>query len=214
MSIQSLRIIRLFLWGILLVALLTVGTMYLLKGSLLAKKKMPQAIVVDDPARSLRPLGTAPSFVLESQNGGKFDSATLKGSVYVVDFFFTECKGICPKLQKNMKSIQAAFADDGRVKLVSISVDPKNDTVARLKQRAAETGADDAKWLWLRGPTEETGRIAKEFKLVGTEVPGDILHSNRFVLVDGYGSIRGYYNGTEDADVAAIKKDIARLLGA
>ena len=213
MSVQSLRVVRLFLWGILAVALLTVGTMYLLKGAILAKRSNPSNPAAKSESRLLKPMGIAPAFRLTSQWGKPFDSVSLKGSVYVVDFFFTECKGICPKLQNNMKALQGAFASDPRVKLVSISVDPKNDTPARLKERSSALGADAERWAWITGPTEETGRIAKEFKLVGTEVPGDILHSNRFVLVDGYGSIRGYYNGTETSEVEILKNDISKLLG-
>lgn len=210
MSVQSLRIIRLFLWGILLVAILTIGTMYVLRSAMEGKwnAREPNA----EP-QALQALGDAPSFDLTDQDGKTFDSASLKGSVYVVDFFFTQCRGICPTLQSNMKAVQAAFAKDPNVKLLSISVDPKNDAPAALKAQAKKLGADTQQWTWAVGPTQVTGRIAKGFKLGGTEVPGEILHSNRFVLVDGYGKVRGYYNGTEDGDVARLIEDISRLLG-
>lgn len=210
MSIQSFRIVRLFLWGILIVALLTTGTMYILRQAIDRKRAEP--VVMSDPP-PLTPMGDAPEFKLTAQDGKEFDSTSLKGSVYVVDFFFTNCKGICPTLQKNMKVVQEAFKDNPDVKLVSISVDPKNDTVAKLAAEAKKIGADTGQWTWTVGSTEETGRIAGEYKLIGTMVPGDIVHSNRFVLVDGYGKIRGYYTGTEDGDVEQIQKDIRRLLG-
>ena len=213
MSVQSLRVVRLFLWGVLIVALLTVGTMYLLRGTLLKGGQAKPAALVNSEARDLKPLGAAPKFALTNQDGETFDISHNSGKVYVVDFFFTQCAGICPKLQKNMKQIQDAFIGNDSVRLVSISVDPENDTPSVLAGKAKDLGADPEIWQWTVGPTTETGRIAKEMKLVGTEVPGDILHSNRFVLVDGYGKVRGYYDGTDQNDVDAIIKDIGRLLG-
>jgi len=210
MSIQSLRIIRLFLWGILIVSLLTIGTMYVLRQAI---EKKYAAATNDGPPPPLTPLGDAPQFKLTAQSGEEFDSKSMKGSVYVVDFFFTQCRGICPTLQKNMKAIQEAFRGNPDVKLLSISVDPKNDTVAKLASEAKKIGADLKQWTWAVGPTQTTGEVANGFKLVGTMVPGDIIHSNRFVLVDGYGKIRGFYTGTEDGDVAQIQADIRRLLG-
>lgn len=212
MSVQSLRIVRLFLWGILAVALLTVGTMYLLRVSILAKADKPPAVVKED-VRPLKPLGQAPEFTLSGHGGKPFRSQSLKGMVYVVDFFFTGCKGICPILQANMKKLQVAFDGNPNLRLLSISVDPKADSVERLASEAKKLGANPAVWTWTVGPTKETGRIAKGYMLIGTEVPGEILHSNRFVLVDGYGKIRGFYTGTEDEDVQAIQEDIRRLLG-
>jgi protein SCO1/2 len=210
MSIQSFRIIRLFLWGILIVVLLTIGTMYVLRQAI--QKKRAEPVVMTEPP-PLAPMGEAPQFKLTAQDGKEFDSSSLRGSVYVVDFFFTKCRGICPTLQKNMKVVNDAFSDNPSVKLLSISVDPKNDTVSTLAAEAKKFGADTQKWAWAVGPAKATSEIANGYKLMGTVVPGDILHSNRLVLVDGYGRIRGYYVGTEDADVAQIQEDIRRLLG-
>lgn len=213
MSVQSLRIVRLFLWGILIVVLLTVGTMYVLRATWLKARTEALPAMVKEEANDLKPVGDAPLFHLTRQDGEKFDVGTYTGKVYVVDFFFTQCKGICPTLQKNMRKVQEAFADEDRVRLLSISVDPKNDTPSALRTMAKEIGADTDQWAWTVGPTELTGEIAKGYMVVGTEVPGEILHSNRFVLVDGYGKIRGFYDGTEDGDVKAIIEDIGRLLG-
>src|SRR5688572_4497025 len=213
MSIQSLRIVRLFLWGVLVVVLLTVGTMYLLKATLLKSRTSELPAIVKEDRRDLKPVGDAPLFHLTREDGERFDVGTYTGKVYVVDFFFTQCKGICPTLQKNMRKVQEAFAVDDRVRLLSISVDPKNDTPSVLRTMAKQIGADTDQWAWTVGPTELTGEIAKGFMVVGTEVPGEILHSNRFVLVDGDGKIRGFYDGTEDDDVNAIIDDIGRLLG-
>lgn len=213
MSIQSLRVVRLFLWGILIVVLLTVGTMYLLRATLMKSRSETPPAVVREDKRDLKAIGDAPLFQLTRQDGEKFDVGTYAGKVYVVDFFFTQCKGICPKLQQNMRKVQQALEGEDRVRFLSISVDPKNDTPSALRTMAKQIGADTDTWAWTVGPTELTGEIAKGYMLVGTEVPGEILHSNRFVLVDGYGKIRAFYDGTETADVEALIEDIGRLLG-
>lgn len=213
MSVHSLRIVRLFLWGILIVVLLTVGTMYLLKATLLKANTERLPAIVAKQKRDLKPVGDAPRFELTKHDGSKFDISAYAGKVYVVNFFFTQCDGICPTMQKNMRKVQQAFNGDDRVRYLSISVDPKNDTPRALKGMAAEVEADLSTWAWAVGPTQETGKIANGYMLGGTEVPGEILHSNRFVLVDGYGKIRGFYNGTEDDGVGAVIEDIARLLG-
>jgi protein SCO1/2 len=213
MSVQSLRVVRLFLWGILIVTMLTVGTMYLLRATIMKSREAKPPAMVKEEARTLEPLGDAPLFQLTRHDGEKFDAGTYAGKVYIVDFFFTKCNGICPTLQKNMVKVQKALAGDDRVRYLSISVDPKNDTPEALATMAKEIGADTETWAWTVGPSELTGEIAKGYMLVGSEVPGEILHSNRFVLVDGYGKIRGFFNGTEDADVDAVIEDIGRLLG-
>ncbi|MEO7454339.1 MAG: SCO family protein [Fimbriimonadales bacterium] len=213
MSIQSFRILRLFLWGILIVVLLTVGTMYLLRGSILKSRETRPPAIVKTEERTLKPVGEAPLFQLTKHDGSKFDVGTYMGKVFVVDFFFTKCNGICPTLQKNMRKVQQAHAGNDQVRFLSISVDPKNDTPEVLAKMAKDIGADTDTWAWTVGPSELTGEIANGFMLIGSEVPGDILHSNRFVLVDGYGKIRGFYNGTEDGDVEDIIEDIGRLLG-
>lgn len=211
MNVSSLRILRLFLWGILAVMLLTIGTMFLLRATLMERRELAQGPVSTE--RDLKPIGNIPEFKLTDQDGEPFDSTWLRGHVSVVDFFFTKCDGICPVLQGNMKKVQDAFADSAPVRLLSISVDPGSDTPAVLRKMAIDIGADTETWAWTVGPKADTAAIAKGFKLMGTEVPGEILHSNRFVLVDGYGRIRGYYTGTEDEEVAALIEDIKRLLG-
>jgi len=160
---------------------------------------------------SLPVLYPAPAFELTSATGKPFDSASLAGKVWVVDFFFTSCAGVCPQMQTSMMEIAAEFADDPRVEFVSITVDPDTDTPERMAEYSKRYNADLERWHYLTGPMETIEQAAYAgFKLGSVDEP--IFHSDRFVLVDPDGQIRGYYKGTEAEPVVNLKANIATLL--
>lgn len=168
---------------------------------------------VGEPDR-LEALGYAPDFDFRTPSGGTVSSQSLRGHVWVADFFFMSCTGVCPALTANMKRVQEAFADEPGPKLVSFTVDPERDTLERLSEYAKKQGAIRGKWFFARGSQKQVFELARNgFKLGSTEVPGDILHSNRFVLVDREGRIRGYYDGTEEEAVNRVIVDARTLLG-
>jgi protein SCO1/2 len=203
--VDNILLVRRFAWLFLACA---VGALIAVYGLSLAK----QASVKKAEA-TLQRLGTAPAFELTSSAGGKFSSAELAGKVWVVDFFFSTCTGVCPRLTANMAKLQEEFRNRPQVRLVSISVDPENDTPKALREFAKRFKADPGKWVFLTGDGGAIHKLAREgFSLGSSEVPGRILHSDRFVLVDAEGRIRGYYHGTEEADVARLEKDIEGLL--
>lgn len=157
-------------------------------------------------------LGKAPSFELTDTNGEKFNSDSLKGKIWVADFFFSSCPGPCPTMGKNMGKIQEAFADNDAVRLVNFSVDPARDTPEALSIYAKKLGADTTRWHMLTGPAGEIGRLVdvEGFKLGDGEAI--MNHSTKFVLVDEIGLIRGYYEGIDDAAIASLTADIGKLL--
>jgi protein SCO1/2 len=161
--------------------------------------------------------GQLPDFTLVSQDGDPFGSDDLRGDVWVANFIFTSCPSVCPSLTRAMKSLQDRYEqNDIPVRLVSITVDPEVDTPQRLREYALEYGADLDRWTFLTGDESAIRALIVEgFQLgVGepTELPGggtalppagevslyEISHSQRFVLVDGGGGIRGYYETSED----------------
>ncbi len=155
---------------------------------------------VPDPPPVLAEL---PAFALVDQDGRRFGSADLAGTVYVANFFFTRCVSICPLLMQRMAELRERYDEervDG-VRLVSISVDPEHDTPERLREYAAARGIDPLRWSLLTGdPPAVRSLIERGFlTAVGSppEDPGasfDILHGGKLVLVDGEGRIRGYYD--------------------
>jgi len=151
-------------------------------------------------------LSQLPAFTLTGIDGKPFGSEDLEGQVYVVSFFFTSCRSICPAIMKGVARLQDGFAQrniDG-IRLVSISVDPENDTPEALAAYGKALGVDPLRWTLLTGEPEAVRRLVVDgFKtpLVspppGGPEPIDIAHTGKLVLVDGSGRIRGYY-GTDE----------------
>ncbi|MCW5946294.1 MAG: SCO family protein [Fimbriimonadales bacterium] len=162
---------------------------------------------------SLGVIGELPPFSLVSHSGSEVSEKSVEGQVTVIGFFFTKCEGICPALTSAMKRLDSKFTNTNRLKLLQISVDPTNDTVERLKEFAAENGVSGDRWVLLTGQKGQAVSFAREgLKLGATEVPGDILHSDRFVLVDAKGLIRGYYRPLEEDDFDRLVNDIQALV--
>jgi len=159
----------------------------------------------------LQPLYPAPSFTMMDSGGKPFSSGALKGKVWVADFMFTSCPGVCPAMATQMARLHRLFADYGDVAFVSITVDPDNDTQDVLAEYAQKLKADTARWHFLRGDMKLVQSLSLEgFKLSALSAPSD--HSPRFVLVDRAGQIRGYYDSRSDAEIRTLSNDIAELL--
>jgi len=157
--------------------------------------------------------GAVPDFALTERSGETVTRGDLAGSFWIADFIFTRCDGMCPLLSQKMAALDEIL--DSGVKLVSFSVDPSYDTPEVLDRYAARvTGAGDpGRWLFLTGPSAELySLIGEGFHLaVAEEGEGLIAHSDRFVLVDPDGHIRGYYHGLDEETVDLIASDLERL---
>jgi protein SCO1/2 len=161
--------------------------------------------------------GTLPEFVLLDQNSQPFGSEQLHGKPWLADFIFTQCPGRCPMLTREMARIQAELRrrDWGDVQLVSISVDPEHDTPKVLGSYAQKHGAAQDSWSFLTGEREEIWALSVDgFKLPvanSESVSGPILHSNKFVLADRMGRIRGYYDALDERQRAKLLDDLERV---
>lgn len=168
----------------------------------------------------------APKFELTNQNNIKVSNKTYEGKVYVLEFFFTTCPTICPKMNKSMLAIQDKFFGNPNLGLASITIDPENDTPKVLKEHADAIGVKSSNWHFLSGDKKYIYEIAnKGFNLYAGEnekVNGGFEHSGLFALIDKNGYIRCrkdkfdnpimYYDGLDPAGVANIQQDIAILL--
>lgn len=161
-----------------------------------------------------------PAFELIDQNEQPFGSDDLKGKVWVADFMFTRCSGICPMLSANMKALQDELKTKpywDRVRLVSISVDEEHDTPAILREYAERFDAEPGHWVFLTGPRERVWPLIEDgFKLVVGEAADNAAmpfdHSGKFALVDARGRVRAYHDGTDPASRAALIADLETLL--
>jgi protein SCO1/2 len=159
------------------------------------------------------------SFSFTDQNGKTVTQADVKGKVYVVEYFFTTCKGICPKMNENMTKVYQTYKGNKEVKILSHTVDPKKDTVAALKAYSERFGAEAPQWEFLTGDKKELYDMARYSYLVTAvddtgevDIQSDFIHTEKFVLVDGTGHIRGIYDGTKIGEVNQLIGDIQELL--
>lgn len=159
---------------------------------------------------------TIPDFTLTDQNGKAFSAKSLQGKIYVASFFFTRCTTICPKITTQLSRVQDAFYQDPDVQLLSISVDPKFDEPEKLATYAKRFDANKEQWHFLTGEK----KVIYPLALKGFHVPladaseydaaiknpdETFIHSERLILIDKEGVIRGFYDGTD-------KKEVDRLL--
>lgn len=192
------RIITAGLWSVLVVAMLgVIGT------GLWARFKPEQLPV----------LYAAPAFSLTDQQNRPFKSDDLRGRVWVADFVFTTCPGACPKMTMRMSGLQRSVPTKD-VHFVSFTVDPERDTPEVLKKYADGFDADPARWHFLTGPKPALFDVAAGMKLTaapaGTFGP-DIVHAEKFLLVDGTGRVRGIYESADDDDLKRLAADAAAL---
>lgn len=171
-------------------------------------------------------IGPVPSFSLKDQNNKTISDKDYLGKVYVVEFFFTTCPTICPKMNENMLLLQKEFYGKPDFGIASITIDPNHDTPEVLKAHAEHLGVKHYNWHFLTGDKEYIYNLAlKGFNLYAREndkVAGGFEHSGLFALIDKEGKIRCrrdsqdnpilYYDGLEAAGVKAIKEDIKKLL--
>ncbi len=157
--------------------------------------------------------GKVPPFELFERNGDRMGSKELENKVWIASFIFTSCGGQCPIITGRMRSIQSKLRFKENLRLVSISVDPKRDTVKALRDYALKYDADPYKWLFLTGQEAEIQSLVRNgFRLSSQEDKGDIIHSEKIVLVDNRGQIRGYYDANDDGAVKQLVRDAKRLI--
>jgi protein SCO1/2 len=171
-------------------------------------------------------IGPVPSFKLTNQDNKTISNADYLGKVYVVEFFFSTCPTICPKMNESMLQLQNEFYGNPNFGIVSITIDPSNDTPQVLKEHAKLLGVKHYNWHFLTGDKAYIYNLAnKGFNLYAGEnnkVAGGFEHSGLFALIDKDGKIRCrkdaqgnpilYYDGLEASGVEAIKEDIKKLL--
>lgn len=215
---RSLRILQ----GFVLVCILMIPVLIFLFLKGFGKNEYDLPIFfqngVDNPFQECPPSDSSQHFIPEfrfiNQDGKQFGRAEMKGKITIVDFFFTSCPSICPVMSKEMERVNDHFRDEPLVQILSISIDPTFDTPEILKAYAEEHHAIPGKWQFLSGTKEETFQLARcGFVLPaldGNGVPDDFVHSDKFILIDEQGRIRGYYSGTtrEEVDLLMLETKI------
>lgn len=157
-----------------------------------------------------------PDFNLLNQLGEVVTQKTFNDKIYITDFFFTTCPGICPKMTGNMAKVQEAFINDSDVLLLSHSVMPTTDSVPVLKTYAKNNNVIDNKWHLVTGDKNDIYSLGRDHYFVENDLGevksiDDFLHTENFLLIDKNKHIRGIYNGLNRASIAQLIIDVKAL---
>ncbi len=156
-------------------------------------------------------------FSLKNQEGEVITNDSLRGKIYVANFFFSRCTSLCPKMLRNLREIQHAFRDEPSVVLVSHSVMPSVDSEPVLRSFARANGVTSGKWHLLTGDKETIYGLARRSyfaeKRQGLDKKSDeLLHTENMVIVDRQGRLRGIYNATLPVEAERAIEEIKELL--
>lgn len=184
-------------------------------GPLMGRVKQSDGEVVTDTIYN-----HIPPFRLIDQDGKTVDQAIVKNKIFVAAFFFTRCGTICPRISSQLTRVQDIFRNYPEVVLVSHTVDPEHDRPAQLKVYAKKYEAIPGKWYFLTGNKADIYNLAMHGYYLPTVDAGvkegkpdeTFIHSEKLVLVDKEGIVRGFYDGTDKEDVDRLVLEIRVLL--
>ncbi|TDO29151.1 SCO family protein [Sediminibacterium goheungense] len=158
-------------------------------------------------------------FMFRNQDGVPVTEKDLLGRVTVVEYFFTTCKGICPKMHKGMKDVYETYKDKPDFMILAHTCDPETDSVARLKVYADSMQIDTKKWILVTGRKDSLYQMARNSYLLDDpknnfeKIEDQFIHTQFFALIDKKGKVRGQiYDGLKADELEKLKKDIAELL--
>jgi len=160
------------------------------------------------------------SFNLLDEQNNTISDKVIEGKVFVAEYFFTTCGSICPIMNKQMQRVQAAFKGNSKFEILSFTVDPENDGPEQMLAYAKGHGYQPGQWHFITGDKKALYSLARTsfFVLKPAEAENlgdagsDFIHTNNFVLIDQDRHIRGYYDGTNAAEVDQLILDIEKLL--
>lgn len=158
-------------------------------------------------------------FKFLNQDGNTVTEQDVQNKVYVAEYFFTTCKGICPKMNRNMAKVYDKFKGEKDFVILSHTVDPERDSSARLKHYADSLKIDVTKWWFLTGTKDDLYTTARQSYLLDDQnnnkakIEEQFIHTQLFALVDKQKRVRGIYDGLKEDELLQLMKDIETLLG-
>lgn len=186
--------------------LVTAFYYFLFKGTDNWKKKLPVISYVKP-------------FLFTTQDNHSFTDHDMLGKVTVVEYFFTTCKGICPKMNNNMRTVYEEFKNEPDFMILSHTCNPETDSVPRMKHYADSMKVNTAKWVFLTGRKDSLYQMARSSYLLDDpknnveKIEDQFMHTQFFALVDRTGKVRGQvYDGLKQPELDKLKKDIRELL--
>lgn len=161
-------------------------------------------------------------FDFTDQDNQPVTEKTIDGKVYVAEYFFTTCTGICPKMNANMAKVYNLYKDNKDFAVISHTSMPETDSVPLLKgyeEKMIGSNPDNpAKWYFVTGPKDSLYKMARQSYLVDDpknsveNIDDNFIHTQFFALVDKQLRVRGIYDGLKKDEIAGLEKDIDKLL--
>lgn len=157
-------------------------------------------------------------FSFSNQYGSAVTEKEIAGKVYVAEYFFTTCKGICPKMNTNMKKVFDLYSKEKGFAILSHTVDPETDSVARMKNYADSLGVNNGNWWFLTGKKDSLYNTARVSYLLddpknnNEKIEDQFIHTQFFALVDKMGRVRKIYDGLKKDELEGLINDIPKLL--
>ena len=200
---------KLLLFGCFFIVLMATFYFFLFSGTDYYKVKLPVMNYVQD-------------FSFTGQNGNIVNEHNIDGKVYVAEYFFTTCKGICPKMNENMETIFEKFKNDSDFAIISHTSMPETDSVPLMKayeeKMIGKNPQYAAKWYFVTGTKDSLYKMARQSYLLDNDknnsvnIKDHFIHTQFFSLVDKERRVRGIYDGLKPAELEQLKKDIENLL--
>ena len=168
--------------------------------------------------KQINPVSYVRPFAFQTQDGKTLTDKDMKGKVYVAEFFFTTCKGICPDMNNNMRKVYNQLKDEKDFYILSFTCDPETDSVARMKHYADSMKVDTRKWFFLTGRKDSLYKAARVSYTIDdpvsnlTPINEQFIHSQHWALVDKNGDVRKIYDGLKNRDIQRLIKEAKKLL--
>jgi protein SCO1/2 len=168
--------------------------------------------------KGVSPISFIRPFTFSTQDGQPFTEKNVAGKVYVADYFFTSCKGICPKMNNNMKLVYEELKNEKDFLILSHTCDPETDSVAQMKKYSDSLGVNTSKWVFLTGRKDSLYNMARVSYTIDDpannlkSIDDDFLHTQFWALVDRNGDVRKIYDGLKESEVRELISDIKKLL--
>ena len=157
-------------------------------------------------------------FAFINQDGKTVTKKDVDGKVYVVEYFYTTCEGVCPVMNNNMKRVYEAYKNNNDFLILSHTVQPHIDSVPVLKKYADSLGVDTKRWIFLTGRKDSLYRMARVSYSIDDpannmeDINSDFLHTQFWALVNREGKVKKVYDGLKESEVNAMIKEIKRML--
>lgn len=176
------------------------------------------ALIPDFNKKRFPPISYVRPFSFRNQDGQPVTDKDVAGKVYVAEYFFTTCQGICPQMNNNMKQVYAAFRDEKDFLILSHTCNPSTDSASRLKAYSDSLGVDTKKWIFLTGRKDSLYNMARTSYTIDDpannlkNITEDFLHTQFWALVNRKGDVVKIYDGLRSAEVKELIRDARRLL--